>query len=70
MCHADLAMYSVEWVADSHEPDSKFLRSKGEVTCRNWEAVESWTRARALERNHFYLRAGPFERQHTTNGTP
>ena len=66
MCHADLAFYSAEWVADSHEPVNKQLRSEGQLTCKNWDAVESWSRERALKLREFLLRAGPYEHHHNT----
>ncbi|KAL2037447.1 hypothetical protein N7G274_009727 [Stereocaulon virgatum] len=68
MCHADLSIYSAEWVADSHEPEPKILRSNGESNCLNWNAVETWARGRALERKKFYLRPGPFEKERGPSG--
>ena len=66
MCHADMAFYSAEWIADSHEPVNKELRSEGLLKCKNWDAVESWSRKKALERGKFLLRAGPYEKDHET----
>ena len=64
MCHADTTVYSVEWIADSHERHSKELRSNGELICVNWETLDAWARDRALERKKYLLRAGPFEHSH------
>ena len=64
MCHADMAVYSAEWVKDSREAKNKELRSEGLLTCKNWDAVENWSHKRALERHKFLLRAGPYERHH------
>ena len=69
MCHADMAVSSVEWIASSDEPVNKQLRSNAEVTCVNWDAVESWAQERVLERKKFKLRAGPFEKTHTSHGS-
>jgi hypothetical protein len=68
MCHADLSIYSAEWIADSHELEPKILRSNGESNCLNWNAVETWARGRALERKKFYLRPGPFEKERISSG--
>ena len=70
MCHADMAVSSVEWIASSHDPENKQLRSNAEVTCVNWDAVESWAHERVLERKKFKLRAGPFETAHGSQESP
>lgn len=65
MCHPDLSMWSAYWVADSHEPDSKLLRSEGESVCVNWDSLNQWALTRRLERRKFKLRAGRYEKGHS-----
>ena len=62
MCHADVALYGVEWIADSHEAENMRLRSNAEVTCVNWDAVDSWAKERALVRHQYKVAPGPFEK--------
>ena len=65
MCHADLGVFVPEWVADSHAPESKVLRSNAQSQCVDWTALDTWARKRALKKRGFKLRAGPFEQGFT-----
>ncbi|KAI9711311.1 MAG: hypothetical protein M1820_002298 [Bogoriella megaspora] len=68
MCHADLGLFSVEWVGDSSQgAEGKNLRSNAHSICVNWEALDAWARNRALEKGKFLLRAGPFEHGHAAD---
>ncbi|KAF2492905.1 hypothetical protein BU16DRAFT_620214 [Lophium mytilinum] len=64
MCHADVGLYSFEWVGDSREARNKVLRSDAETVCVDWEALSGWAGERALEKGRFKLLAGPFEKSH------
>ena len=62
MCHADVGLFSVEWVGDSSQGiEGKRLRSNADSLCVDWDAIDKWARKRALEKGNFYLLPGPFE---------
>lgn len=60
MCHADLAMLSGEWTANSNEYEHVTLRTNAESLCVNWEAVHQWVKDRALPKGQYKIRVGPF----------
>jgi hypothetical protein len=64
MCHADVGLYSFEWVGDSREARNKLLKSDAETVCVDWGALEAWAGERALKPKQFRLRKGPFEKPH------
>ena len=61
MCHADVSLYTAVWIADSHEHPNKDLTSGGQRECVKWDAVDSWSRKRALETGVYKVKPGPFE---------
>ncbi|OAL01238.1 hypothetical protein IQ06DRAFT_347294 [Phaeosphaeriaceae sp. SRC1lsM3a] len=62
MCHADVSVYTATWIADSHETPNKDLISGGERECVNWEAIDAWSRSRALKKKVYKVKPGPFEK--------
>ncbi|KAI1173215.1 hypothetical protein F4777DRAFT_581224 [Nemania sp. FL0916] len=64
MCHANTAVYTAEWVADSHEPINKHIRGKATTTCVKWDSVNDWARQRALRGGTYKYAPGPYEKAH------
>jgi hypothetical protein len=64
MCRADTALYSAEWIKDSHGPESKAIRSDAEIMCVRWESLDAWARSRALTDRGLRYLPGPFEKVH------
>ncbi|KAI0403897.1 hypothetical protein F4802DRAFT_275257 [Xylaria palmicola] len=62
MCKADVAVYAAYWIGDHTAIPSKELRSGSDTVCVDWEAVDSWARARMLPRDQYKVRPGPFEK--------
>ncbi|KAL5384405.1 hypothetical protein PMIN02_009253 [Paraphaeosphaeria minitans] len=62
MCHADVSVYTAVWIADSHEKPNKDLISGGERQCVNWDAIDKWSRSRALKKKVYKVKPGPFEK--------
>lgn len=62
MCHADVSVYAATWIADSHENPNKDLISNGERECVNWDAIDKWSRSRALKKKVYKVKPGPFEK--------
>lgn len=62
MCHADVSVYAATWIADSHEKPNKDLISNGERECVNWDAIDKWSRERALKKKVYKVKPGPFEK--------
>jgi hypothetical protein len=62
MCHADISVYAASWIADSHEQPNKDLVSQGERTCVKWDAIDTWSRQRALKKRVYKVKPGPFEK--------
>lgn len=62
MCHADVSVYAATWIADSHEKPNKDLISGGERECVNWDAIDKWSRSRALKKKVYKVKPGPFEK--------
>ncbi|KAK7193284.1 hypothetical protein PSPO01_01078 [Paraphaeosphaeria sporulosa] len=62
MCHADVSVYTAVWIADSHEKPNKDLISGGERECVNWDAIDKWSRSRALKKKVYKVKPGPFEK--------
>ncbi|ORY01974.1 hypothetical protein BCR34DRAFT_636609 [Clohesyomyces aquaticus] len=63
MCRADVALYSAEWVRSSHEPENKAIRSDANEKCVDWESLEKWALARALDPRGTRYLPGPYEHQ-------
>ncbi|KAI0107267.1 hypothetical protein GGR51DRAFT_559608 [Nemania sp. FL0031] len=64
MCHANTAVYTAEWVADSHEPVNKLVRGKAMTACVKWDTVNDWARQRALRDGNYKYARGPYEKLH------
>ncbi|KAF2438360.1 hypothetical protein P171DRAFT_436864 [Karstenula rhodostoma CBS 690.94] len=62
MCHADVSVYTAVWIADSHEKPNKDLISGGERECVSWDAIDKWSRSRALQKKVYKVKPGPFEK--------
>jgi hypothetical protein len=62
MCHADVSVYTASWIADSHEHPNKDLVSGGDRVCVNWDTIDTWSRQRALVKNVYKVKPGPFEK--------
>lgn len=62
MCHADVSVYTASWIADSHEHPNKDLVAGGERVCVDWDTIEKWSRERALVKNVYKVKPGPFEK--------
>lgn len=67
MCHADVGLYTAEWIADSHEPENKVLKTNADTVCVNWDAIDQWARKRALKPFGYHVLPGPFEKSHHTD---
>lgn len=61
MCRSDTAVYTAEWVKDSHEPKNKELRSDAEVMSVNWGSLDMWARSRVLNDPTLRYLPGLFE---------
>jgi len=48
MCHADVGMYSVEWIEDPVDRVDKQLKSNAQSMCVDWDQFDSWGRERAV----------------------
>ncbi|KAK3312557.1 hypothetical protein B0H66DRAFT_585157 [Apodospora peruviana] len=55
MCHANMAVYVLEWADDARLRVSTDLRSDARVTCANWDVLDNWARQRAVVagRDHY-----------------
>jgi hypothetical protein len=61
MCHTNTALYTAEWVKDSHDPFNKELRSSAVTTCIKWDSLSNWARKRALVPGTYTYLPGPYE---------
>ncbi|PVI03091.1 hypothetical protein DM02DRAFT_698890 [Periconia macrospinosa] len=60
MCHPNIAVYIPKWVENGHHPDGMAMRSNGETSCVNWDALDEWARKRALKDGEYKLKPGPY----------
>ena len=67
MLHTDMAMSSTIWIAISHKENSKNLRSNPEVSCANWDAVESWANEKVLDTKNLKFTSRTFREEKIAN---
>lgn len=65
MCHAYPSFYLGEWIADSREFPNLELKPQGKARCVDWESLDRWALARAVEEG-WKAKPGPFEKVHPT----
>ncbi|KAK4031496.1 hypothetical protein C8A01DRAFT_51441 [Parachaetomium inaequale] len=68
MCHANTALYTAEWMNDSHVPINKELRSGAVTTCVKWDSLDRWARKKALVPGHYQYLPGPYEVNRVEDG--
>ena len=63
MCHADMAVGSAVWIADSDKEQSKNLCSNAEVSCTNWDTLKFEANERVLETKNFTFASRTFRKK-------
>ncbi|KAK4107237.1 hypothetical protein N656DRAFT_849603 [Canariomyces notabilis] len=48
LCHANTAIYTVEYTGNPRSPVGRDLKSRAVTKCVNWDALNGWARQRAL----------------------
>ncbi|KAI0530390.1 hypothetical protein GGR58DRAFT_493584 [Xylaria digitata] len=61
MCHANVAMYTTKWIAESHAPQFAVISGGGQSTCVKWESLNDWALQRALIPGSYKYLPGPYD---------
>ncbi|KAL2020053.1 hypothetical protein VTK56DRAFT_8956 [Thermocarpiscus australiensis] len=70
MCHANTALFTAEWMNDSHVPINKELRSSAVTTCVKWDSLNHRARKKALVPGNYKYLPGPYEANRLEDDMP